>query len=62
MKKKKLFIAITLSNYLIDRTGTPKVVMSHQVAANDAGIKYVALFPIAVLLNLQRGFSATHSV
>lgn len=46
MKKKKLFIAITLSNYLIDRTGTPKVVMSHQVAANDAGIKYVALFPI----------------
>ena len=44
MKKKKLFIAITLSNYLIDRTGTPKVVMSHQVAANDAGIKYVALF------------------
>ena len=44
--KRKLFIAITLSNYLIDRTGTPKVVMSHQVSANDAGIKYVVLFPV----------------
>lgn len=44
--KRKLFIAITLSNYLIDRTGTPKVVMSHQEMANSAGAKYVALFPV----------------
>lgn len=44
--KKKLFLAVTLSNYLIDRTGTPKVVMSHQELANSSGIKYIALFPV----------------
>ena len=43
---RKAIISVTLSDYLIDRTGTPKVVMSHQRMANDLGLAYFCLFPI----------------
>ena len=42
----KTIVSITLSNYLIDRSGTPKVVMSHQRMANHAGVHYLSLFPV----------------
>ena len=46
LKNKKYILAISFANYVIAKSGMPKVMLSHQILFNKAETSYISLFSV----------------